>query len=63
MFVDRSFKEIEYDISLFDDSQLDNFRKLNLVLKKSQDFNPLYFHYVSCEEMRYNLNILMNEYG
>lgn len=50
------------DVEKFDEIQMQRYRFLNKVLKKSLDFNPLYFHYIASVEMQQNLNQLMTKY-
>lgn len=46
-FLDRQPNAIELDINNFDETQLMNFVLLNRILKKSQDYNPIFVHFVS----------------
>ena len=46
-FLDRQIDEVESDINNFDKNQTSNFVLLNKVLKKSQDFNPIFVHFIS----------------
>lgn len=63
VFLDRSFAEVIADINKFEVAQLDNFKLLNKILKRSLDNNPLYFHYITSVELQYNINQLMERYG
>ena len=63
VFLDRQPEEVECDINNFDKSQKSNFVLLNKVLKKSNDYNPIFIHFVS-SIYTYNLYTkYMNEYG
>lgn len=62
-FLDRKPEEVECDINKFDENQMCNFILLNKVLKKSNDYNPLFSHFIS-SGYTYNLYMKnMNEYG
>lgn len=63
VFVDRTQAEIKTDIKSFDDDQMENFKLLNKVLRRSLEHNPLCFHYITCLEMQHNLNELMMAFG
>lgn len=63
IFLDRQIEKIECDINNFDENQISNFILLNKVLKKSNDFNPIFTHFIS-SGYTYNLYIkYMNQYG
>lgn len=47
VFLDRQPEEIEYDINNFNEIKKNNFILLNKVLKQSNDFNPIFIHFVS----------------
>lgn len=59
IFVDRTLDEVISDIERFDEQQMQRYRLLNKVLKRTLDSNPLYFHYIASVETQYNLNQLM----
>ena len=63
IFADRTLSDIENDVASFDETQMNNYKLLNRLLKKSLDSNPLYFHYITSPELQYNLNQLMNKYA
>lgn len=63
IFADRKPEEVECDINKFDENQMCNFILLNKVLKKSNDYNPIFSHFIS-SGYTYNLYMKnMNEYG
>lgn len=63
-FIDQNGTECETLISsTFNESQLRVFRKLNKVLKKSRDFNPLFFNQQTSLEYHGLLNNLVNKYA
>ena len=63
-FIDQNGTECETLISsTFNESQLRVFRKLNMVLKKSRDFNPLFFNQQTSLEYHGLLNNLVNKYA
>ncbi|MDO5481913.1 MAG: DUF3800 domain-containing protein [Bacteroidaceae bacterium] len=63
IFVDRTLNEIVADIEKFDKQQMQRYRLLNKVLKRSLDNNPLFFHYIASVETQYNINQLMEKYA
>lgn len=63
MFADRTLNAVVDDIEKFDELQMQRFKLLNKVLKRSLDNNPLYFHYIASVEMQYNVNQLMVRYS
>lgn len=63
IFADRTLNEVVEDMEKFDELQMQRFKLLNKVLKRSLDNNPLYFHYIASVEMQYNLNQLMAKYS
>lgn len=63
IFADRTLDEVVDDVEKFDEQQLQRFRLLNKVLKRSLGFNPLYFHYIASMELRYNLDQMMAKYA
>lgn len=63
IFTDRTLSAIDKDVASFDETQLNNFKLLNRLLKKSLDSNPLYFHYITSVELQCNLNQLMIKYA
>lgn len=62
-FLDRQPEEIESVINNLDESQRRNFILLNKVLRKSNDYNPIFTHFVSSTNIYYLYTKYMNEYG
>lgn len=63
IFADRTLDVVDGDIQRFDELQMQRYRFLNKVLKRSLNYNPLYFHYIASVETQYNINLLMNRYA
>lgn len=63
IFADRTLDIVVGDIEKFDEQQMERYRLLNKVLRRSLDNNPLYFHYIASVEMQYNVNQLMMKYA
>lgn len=63
IFADRVITDIIADIDKFDEQQMQRFKLLNRVLKRSLGNNPLYFHYIASVETQYNLTQLMERYA
>ena len=63
IFADRTLDIVVGDIEKFDEQQMQRYRLLNKVLRRSLDNNPLYFHYIASVEMQYNVNQLMMKYA
>ena len=63
-FIDQNGTDCEKVISdTFNENQLNVFRKLNMVLKKSRDFNPLFFNQQTSLEYHGLLNNLVDKYA
>lgn len=63
-FIDQHGTESEKIISeSLNENQLRVFRKLNTVLKKSRDFNPLFFNQQTSLEYHGLLNVLVDKYA
>ena len=63
-FIDQHGTESEKIISeSFNENQSRVFRKLNTVLKKSRDFNPLFFNQQTSLEYHGLLNVLVDKYA
>ena len=63
IFLDQDMNIIETEISGFDEQQLKNFKLLNKMMKKSLDYNPLFFHYIASVETQSIANMMMEKYG
>ena len=63
-FIDQHGTESEKIISeSLNENQLRVFRKLNTVLKKSRDFNPLFFNQQTSLEYHGLQNVLVDKYA
>ena len=63
-FIDQHATESDKIISeTFNENQLRVFHKLNTVLKKSREFNPLFFYQLTSLEYHDLLNILVDKYA
>ena len=63
-FIDQNGTDCEKVISdTFNENQLNVFRKLNMVLKRSRDFNPLFFNQQTSLEYHGLLNNLIDKYA
>ena len=63
-FIDQNGTDCEKVISdTFKENQLNVFRKLNMVLKRSRDFNPLFFNQQTSLEYHGLLNNLVDKYA
>lgn len=45
IFLDRPESEINMDIMAFDQTQMQNYKLFNSVLKRSLDYNPMYLNF------------------
>lgn len=62
VFLDRAYQEIKNDLNRFDAVQMNCFKRLIRVLKYSQDYNPVFFHYIASIELVENINRMLAEY-
>lgn len=63
IYADRTLNDIVADIEKYDELQMQRYRLLNKVLKRSLDNNPLYYHYIASVETQYNITQLMEKYA
>lgn len=62
-FVDRETDLVLSDIEQFSDTQNKSFKFLNKILKKSLDYNPVFFHHTTNLLEYKNFVVLVNKYG
>lgn len=63
IFLDRKQSEVESELNALDNVQLENFRLLNKVLRKSVEYNPVFFHFTINIHTKNKFDKYMNEYG
>lgn len=63
IFLDRRESEVESDLKVLDDVQLGNFKLLNKVLRKSVEYNPVFFHFTCSIHTKNKFDKYLNEYG
>ena len=63
IFLDRKESEVESELKALDDVQSGNFRLLNKVLRKSVEYNPVFFHFTSSIHTKNKFDKYLNEYG
>lgn len=62
-FIDVHAEKIEMEIARFSEEQMSVFKKLNSVLKRSRDHNPVFFRQTNSIEYHGLLNQLIDKYG
>lgn len=63
IFLDRKESQVESDLKALDDVQLGNFKLLNKVLRKSVEYNPVFFHFTSSIHTKNKFDKYLNVYG
>lgn len=62
-FLDRSDKDVDGDITAFDEVQMNNFRLLNKILYQSFKNNPVFIHFIGSILVKDRFNKYMFSYG
>lgn len=63
MFLDRLQPEVDVDIYSFDKAQMENFKLLNKILKRSLLYNPLFINTTMSIHCRKKMDLYMDKYG
>lgn len=63
MFLDRLQADVDKDIASFDETQIENFRLMNLLLKKSLAYNPLFINTTVSIHCRKKMDKYIDMYG
>ncbi len=63
MFLDRDQESVEMDIHSFDKNQMENFKLLNNVLRKSLHYNPMFVHFTASVHVIRKYHKYLIEYG
>ena len=63
VFLDRLEPEVEADINEFDETQMNNFRLLNMVLADSLNYNPVFVHFIASTHTIAKFYKYMEMYG
>lgn len=63
IFLDRKQSEVESELNALDYVQLENFRLLNKVLRKSVEYNPVFFNFTINVHTKNKFDKYLYEYG